>query len=77
MMADIPGSELNSLLTAVAEAGDLAAEGKVAEGYTRLLEGLHYVEAAGAAREAWGEEVMAAWRSAMDHYAERFGVARE
>ena len=53
-MTSIPRPELITLVVAMTDAEDLAAEGNPADGYTALLAGLHRAREAEADGEEWG-----------------------
>src|SRR5262249_15198831 len=73
--AMLPPVEVDTLITAVFEAVDLAAEGPVPDGYQVLLLGKKALE--GEANCApWAEDLEGRWDAALERYADRYGVGR-
>ena len=73
-MTAIPRPELATLVVAMTDAEDLAAEGNPADGYTALLAGLHRAREAEADGEGWGAALVGRWREACELFAERHGI---
>jgi len=59
------------------EAGFLSRAGDPAAGYRRLLEGFRRAEAARAAGEAWGDDLVDRYVRALDAYAWRYRILRK
>jgi hypothetical protein len=70
----LPADQVDALNGAVTEALDLAHQGRTAEGYALLVEGL--VRAREAAAEPWAAERVGRWETAAERYAEPWGVGR-
>ena len=67
----LPIAEIDTLTMTVLNAVDLAAEGKLTDGYTALLAGL---ERADELEEPWAPELVARWRQAVERYCTEYGV---
>jgi hypothetical protein len=74
MAAKIPDHELQALIRTANDAVLLATQGRLADGYTRLLAGLHRARVAGEAEQPWAPELIQRYRRAMDRYVQRYGV---
>jgi hypothetical protein len=72
----LPRAEIDNLLTAVFEAVDLAAEGRVADGFEVLLLGNAKALEGEQNFEPTAEAVEEAWDGASRRYARRWGVGR-
>jgi cation diffusion facilitator CzcD-associated flavoprotein CzcO len=70
----LPTNEIDTLTMTVTDAIDLAAEGKVADGYACLLWGLHRAEDIAAEGIEWGAELRGRWQAACEDYCTRYGV---
>ena len=70
----IPEYELNVMLLAEVEAGDLASEGSVVAGYHCLAAGLRRADEARQAGEENGDELVRQWQKAVDSYCRRYGA---
>lgn len=58
------------------KAGFLGREGRASAGYRCLLEGFQRAEAARAAGEAWGDDLVDRYLHALDAYAWRYHLVR-
>jgi hypothetical protein len=72
----LPRVEIENLLTAVFEAVDLAAEGRIADGYEVLLLRRQKALEDEANFAPSADAVEAAWDGAIRRYARRWGVGR-
>jgi hypothetical protein len=72
----LPRIEIDNLVNAVFEALDLAADGRVADGYQVLLLGKQKALEGEGIFEAWAEELEGRWDAALERYAVRYGVGR-
>jgi len=72
----LPDHELNTFLTTVADAVDVAREGDPAEGYTAPLAGLHRAREAEADGEVWAGELGTRYRDALERFAEMYAAGR-
>jgi hypothetical protein len=70
----LPRPELDRFLLTVGLAAQLAGAGDAADGYSTLLAGLRRAEEALAQQQPWGEELVARWRRAVDHFVRRHGI---
>jgi hypothetical protein len=73
----LPTHEIDTLTMTVTDAIDLAAEGKVADGYACLTWGLHRAEDIAEEGIELGEELVSRWRLACESYCRRYGVPLE
>jgi hypothetical protein len=73
----LPDHELDTFLTTVTDAVDLARTGDVADGYTALLAGLHRAKEIAAEGEPWGQEWVTRYRKALENFAREWRVGRE
>lgn len=73
----IPTEEIDHLTTTVDEAIELAAVGRVGEGYRRLSEGRARADVLRIAGRPWAKELLARWEHACDTYTEAYGVPIE
>jgi hypothetical protein len=73
----IPQSEALVLRLAIATARECAGEGRLADGYTCLLQGLGQARRAFARGECWGAELVVGYLQAADDYIARYGVRIE
>jgi len=71
-----PRVEVDDLITAVFEAVDLAAEGRVADGYQVLLLAKQKALEGEANFEPRAEELEGRWDAAIERYAVPYGVGR-
>jgi hypothetical protein len=69
---DIPEEELQLLTMRVADAHQLAEDGKLRLGYALLLRGIFHAEQAVVAGTPWAGALMQCWREAIDDYCTRF-----
>jgi hypothetical protein len=76
-MPMIPDDELNTLLTRIDEAVALAAEGRLADGYSLLLAGMDEAKDAGEQGAGWADDLAERYRLALDNYAVSYGVQME
>jgi hypothetical protein len=76
-MAMLPRHEIDTLIMLIDDAVEFAAEGKLADGYTVLLAGLHRAKEAKETGEVWAEELMQRYRYALEEYAISYGVRLE
>jgi hypothetical protein len=72
----LPRIEVDNLVNAVFEALDLAADGRVADGYQVLLLGKQKALEGEANFEPCAEELEGRWDAALERYAGRYGVGR-
>jgi hypothetical protein len=72
----LPRIEVDNLINAVFEALDLAADGRVPDGYQVLLLGQQKALEGEANFEPWAEEMEGRWDAALERYADRYGVGR-
>jgi hypothetical protein len=72
----LPRIEVDNLVNAVFEALDLAADGRVADGYQVLLLGKQKALEGEAIFEPWAEELEGRWVAALERYGARYGVGR-
>src|SRR6059036_19246 len=70
----IPTTVIDTLAITVSDAVDLAAEGKLADGYAALLAGRRRAEEIAAEGVEWGEELLRWWQGACENYCDRYGV---
>jgi hypothetical protein len=73
-VSSLPRPELDRFLLTVGLAAQLAGAGDAADGYSTLIAGLRRAEAAVAEQQPWGEELVARWRRAVDHFVRRHGI---
>lgn len=64
----IPANERATLMLTVSEADDLAAAGKILNGYRCLLGGMERATEAQEFDEPWAEELISRYREALDRY---------
>jgi CheY-like chemotaxis protein len=72
---ELPLAEIDLFTMTAAEAFGFAVRGDVAEGLDCLLAGIRRAEAARAAGEPWGEELLRRYQEVRDHYLTRHGAA--
>jgi hypothetical protein len=72
----LPRNEIDTLLTTITDAVDLAAEGDAHLGYEALRAGLRRAEELRDAGQQWGEELARRWQEALDRFAERWRIGR-
>lgn len=70
----IPDRELQELIRRANASVVLASQGRLADGYTRLLAGLHRARAACRDEQPWAPELVQRYRRALDQYIKRYGV---
>lgn len=70
----IPDTEIDLLTEAVDEAISMAVEGRLADGYTLLLDGFERAENLPADGETWVAELVLRWSLACTNYADLYGV---
>jgi CheY-like chemotaxis protein len=73
----IPRLEEGILRLTIITAREFAQDGKLADGYTCLLEGLHRAETAVAQGQPWGPWLAVRYSEAMETYVRRYGVPIE
>jgi hypothetical protein len=71
----LPLEELSLLMSTIGNALDLAAGGRITDGYITLLGGVHRAEEMAAGAPVWAEELLIRWHQARDNYASRYAVA--
>ena len=73
-MGRIPYQELNMFLTTVANAADLAVQGKADDGYRRLENGLGRAVQAEQWKKPWANALTARYQAALTQYESRWGL---
>jgi hypothetical protein len=72
--AMIPRLESSTLLAMILSARSLAKEGRLAEGYTHLANGLRHAEDLVRCGAPWGSRLTAHYRKTINHYLTRYGI---
>ena len=72
----LPLSELDRLTTTIADALNLAAAGKITDGFACLLAGLQHAQARREAGEAWGKALVRRYQRACHNDAARHSLGR-
>src|SRR5262245_41952130 len=67
--AAIPNAELAALGTAISDANQLAASGRVGDGLSCLVAGERRARQCQERREPWGGELAQRWQQVVDEYA--------
>jgi hypothetical protein len=73
----IPQLERSTLVLMIVAAKADADEGKLADGYTRLLRGLHHAKGLAATADPGSARLVARYGKAIDEYIARYGVRME
>jgi hypothetical protein len=73
MAPAVPSADWDALTTTINDAADCAGDGRVADGYRRLIEGLRRVEEARREGVPWADELACGYRQALDNYDRRYG----
>jgi hypothetical protein len=73
----ISAEAFEALNGVISQALSMAESGRLADGYSLLLEGMHQAAERSSWDDSWGSEVVGVYALALENYAARFGVRME